>query len=82
MVSNKVLKTFLISNLTIKFLQKQDPPYKSRLSIRLRKKVLKSKVVSIDNHIRPNQVRSKLLKAKDHSQNFFLNESVIQLGII
>jgi len=51
MVSYKVFITFLILEFTVKFLQKQNPSHKSRLSILLRKKVLKGIVVSIDNHM-------------------------------
>ena len=82
MISNKVLRTFVIPNRTIKFLQKQDPSHKSKLSILLRKKVLKTRVISINNHMKPNQVRSKFLKTKYYSQKFFLSDSVMQLGII
>ena len=51
------------------------------LSILLRKKVLQSKVISIDNYMRPNQVRSKLLKAKYHNKKLFFTNSIDQLGI-
>jgi len=44
--------------------------------------MLKSGVISIDNHMRPNQIKSKLLKTKDHSQKLFLSNSIVQLGII
>jgi len=82
MVSYKVLRTFLILNFTVKLLQKQDPSHKFRFSILLRKMVLKSKVVSIENHIRLNEISSKLLKAKNHNPEFFLSNNVVQLGII
>jgi len=82
MASYKVLRTFLIPNLTVKLLQKQDPSHQSRFSILLRKKMRKSRVININNHMRPNQVRSKLFKIKDHNQTFFLSNSIVQLGII
>jgi len=59
-VSYKVLKTFLIPNSTAEFLHKQDPPHKSRSSILLKEKVLESRVICVHNHMRPNQVCTKL----------------------
>jgi len=65
----------------IEFLQKQNSSHKSRLSIFLRKMV-KSRMISINNDMRPNQIRSKFFKTKDHKQEFFSSDSVIQLGIV
>jgi len=81
MISNKILRTFLVPSFTIKFLYK-DLSQKFRFGILLRMKVLKNRVVSINNHMRPNQLRSKFFKTKYHSQRIFLNNSIIQLGII
>ena len=51
MASYKVFRTFLILDFTVKFLQKQNPSHKSRLSILLREKVLKGRVVGANNHM-------------------------------
>ena len=72
----------LSPNLIIKFLQKQDPPHKFRLSIILRNQMLNSRVVSINNYMRLNQARSKLFKTEDRNQKFFLSDSIIQLHFI
>ena len=53
-INYKVFITFLIPDLTVKLLQKQYPSNESRLSMFLRNKVLKSRVVNINNHMRPN----------------------------
>ena len=39
-------------------------------------------MISINNNMKPNQIRFKFFKTKDHNQEFFLSGSVIQLGII
>jgi len=58
-----------------------NPCHKSRLNVLLKKKVL-SRMVSVNNHVGSNQVRSKFFKTKPQSQEFFLSDGIIQLDII
>ena len=82
MVINHVLKTLSIINLTIKLLQEQNPRMKFKLCILLREKMLKCSMVSMDNHIRVNQVGLEFFKTKDNCQKFFFSYSIVHLGII
>ena len=68
MVSNDIFYAFLVSNLEIKFLKKDDLMNESGLDLFLHHEVPKRRMIGENGGFGPKQVGMKVLSCKHHLQ--------------
>src|SRR3954465_15046024 len=80
-VRHRIVFSFSIDNLQIKFL-KEYPPIESWFGILFLHKILNGSIVSMNNNFRINNILPKLITSKHHCQEFLLGSSIILLSTI
>src|SRR3954469_16601408 len=81
-IRHRIVFSFSIDNLQIKFLKKEYPSYEPWFGILLLHKILNGSMISMNNNIRINNILPKLVTSKHHRQEFLLGSSIIILGTI
>src|ERR1043165_9475671 len=81
-IHHRVVFSFSIDNLQIKFLKKEYPPNESWFGILFLHKILNGSMISMNNNFRINNILPKLITSKHHCQEFLLGSSIILLSNI
>src|SRR3954467_464660 len=81
-VRHRIVFSFSIDNLQVKFLKKEYPSYEPWFSILLLHKILNGSMISMNNDLRINNILPKLITSKHHCHEFLLGSSIILLSTI
>src|SRR4051812_28554199 len=81
-IRHRIVFSFSIYNLQIKFLKKEYPSYEPWFGILFLHKILNGSMVSMNNNLRINNILPKLITSKHHYQEFLLGSSIILLSTI
>src|SRR3954463_792274 len=81
-VRHRIVFSFSIDNLQIKFLKNEYPSNERWFGILLLHKILNGSMVSMNNNLRINNILPKLITSKHHCQEFLLSSSIILLSTI
>src|SRR3954467_10381120 len=81
-VHHRIVFSFPIDNLQIKFLKKEYPSSESWFGILFLHKILNGSMVSMNNNFRINNILPKLITSKYHCQEFLLGSSIILVSTI
>src|SRR3954463_11530124 len=78
----RIVCSFSIDNLQIKFLKKEYPSNDSWFGILFLHKILNDSMVSMNNNLRINNILPELITSKHHCQEFLLGSSVVLLSTV
>src|SRR3954469_19316412 len=81
-IRHRIVFSFSIDNLQIKFLKKEYPSYEPWFGILFLHKILNGSMVSMNNNFRINNTLPKLITSKHYCQEFLLGSSIILLSTI
>src|SRR3954463_5431527 len=81
-VRHRIVFSYSIDNLQIKFLKKEYPPNESWFCILILHKILNGSMVSMNNNFRIDNILPKLIRSKHHYQEFLLGSSIVLLSTI
>src|SRR3954463_6138478 len=76
-VRHRIVLSFSIDNMQIKFLKKEYPSNNSWFGILFLHKILNGSMISMNNNFRINNILPKLITRKHYCQEFLLGSSII-----
>src|ERR1041385_1943750 len=81
-IRHRIVCSFSIDNLQIKFLKKEYPSDETSFGILLLHKILNGSMVNMNDNLRINNILPKLITRKHYCYEFLLSGSIILLSTI
>ena len=82
MVGDEVLRSLLVFDLHVKFLEEKHPPDKSRFRTLLGHQILDCGMTGVDDGFVTDDIGPEFVKGKNHGNELLFGGGVVDLGIV